>query len=54
MIIGASSDIGAAVARLFAEEGPAVVLRVRREERLVHVVAEVRAAGRQAVAVERA
>ncbi|AYN39049.1 glucose 1-dehydrogenase [Streptomyces dangxiongensis] len=52
MITGASSGIGAAAARLFAEEGAAVVLMARRGDRLEQLVAEIRAAGGRALAVE--
>ncbi|MEU4129938.1 SDR family NAD(P)-dependent oxidoreductase [Streptomyces wuyuanensis] len=51
MITGASSGIGAAAARLFAEEGAAVVLMARRKDRLEVLVEEIRGAGGQALAV---
>ncbi|MFJ7150961.1 SDR family NAD(P)-dependent oxidoreductase [Streptomyces sp. NPDC100445] len=52
MITGASSGIGAAAARLFAEEGAAVVLMARRGDRLGRLVEEIRAAGGRALAAE--
>lgn len=51
VITGASSGIGAAAARLFAQEGAAVVLSARRAERLDALIAEIEAAGGQAAAV---
>ncbi|MFD4522532.1 SDR family NAD(P)-dependent oxidoreductase [Streptomyces sp. NPDC058470] len=51
MITGASSGIGAAAARLFAEEGAAVVLMARRGERLNALAADIAAAGGRALAV---
>lgn len=45
MITGASSGIGAAAARLFAEEGAAVVVVARRKDKLEDLVAEIRAGG---------
>jgi len=51
MITGASSGIGAAAARLFAEEGAAVVLTARRAERLNKIAEEIGAAGGRALAV---
>ncbi|NGO06358.1 SDR family oxidoreductase [Streptomyces sp. HC44] len=51
MITGASSGIGEAAARLFAEEGAAVVLMARREDRLRTLAEEIAAAGGQALAV---
>lgn len=50
MITGASSGIGAAAARLFAEEGAAVVVVARRKDKLEDLVAEIRAGGGRAVA----
>jgi NAD(P)-dependent dehydrogenase (short-subunit alcohol dehydrogenase family) len=50
-ITGASRGIGAAAARLFAQEGAAVVLAARSVEALDQVVAEVRADGGVADAV---
>ncbi|MFK4248470.1 SDR family NAD(P)-dependent oxidoreductase [Streptomyces angustmyceticus] len=52
MITGASSGIGAAASRLFAEEGAAVVLMARRRDRLTRLAEEIRAAGGSAVAVQ--
>ncbi|MFE4451114.1 SDR family NAD(P)-dependent oxidoreductase [Streptomyces sp. NPDC056796] len=51
MITGASGGIGAAAARLFAEEGASVVLMARRKERLEALVEEIGARGGRAVAV---
>ncbi|MFZ3562664.1 MULTISPECIES: SDR family NAD(P)-dependent oxidoreductase [unclassified Streptomyces] len=45
MITGASSGIGAAAARLFADEGAAVVLMARREDRLASLTKEIEASG---------
>ncbi|WP_143664047.1 SDR family NAD(P)-dependent oxidoreductase, partial [Streptomyces murinus] len=42
MITGASSGIGAAAARLFAEEGAAVVLMARRKDRLEELAEAIR------------
>ncbi|MFG2951591.1 SDR family NAD(P)-dependent oxidoreductase [Streptomyces adustus] len=50
MITGASSGIGAAAARLFAQEGAAVVLMARRKERLDALVEEIRDGGGRALA----
>ncbi|MFJ5266236.1 SDR family NAD(P)-dependent oxidoreductase [Streptomyces sp. NPDC088387] len=51
MITGASSGIGAAAARLFAEHGARVVVTARRQEQLDAVVKEIEAGGGHAVAV---
>jgi short-subunit dehydrogenase len=50
-ITGASSGIGAAVAREAARQGADVVLTARREERLRSLSAEIEAMGRRALAV---
>ena len=51
IVTGASSGIGRATARLFAAEGAAVVATARREEELQSLVAGIRAAGGEAVAL---
>ena len=51
MITGASSGIGAALARQFAREGAHTVLVARRVERIEALAAELNAAGRRALAV---
>lgn len=51
IITGASSGIGRAAAKLFAEEGAQVVVSARREAELGILVEEIAAAGGQAVAV---
>jgi len=51
MITGASSGIGAALARQFAREGAHTVLVARRVERIEALAAELSAAGRRALAV---
>lgn len=48
LVTGASSGIGAAAARLFCDEGAAVVLVARREDRLAELVGELRAKGAEA------
>ncbi|MFI5658823.1 SDR family NAD(P)-dependent oxidoreductase [Streptomyces sp. NPDC051684] len=48
MITGASSGIGAAAARLFADEGAAVVLMARREDQLASLTKEIEASGGRA------
>jgi short-subunit dehydrogenase len=50
-ITGASSGIGAALAREFARQGGAVAAAARRVDRLESLVAEIRATGRRAVAL---
>lgn len=48
MITGASSGIGAAAARLFADEGASVVLMARRDDRLARLAQEIEASGGRA------
>jgi short-subunit dehydrogenase len=51
-ITGASSGIGAAMARDFARRGVDVVLAARRRQRLEALALEIRAVGRRAVVVQ--
>lgn len=51
IVTGASSGIGRATARLFAEEGAKVVVSGRRQDELDSLVAEIDAMGGHAVAV---
>ncbi|MDW4915697.1 glucose 1-dehydrogenase [Streptomyces californicus] len=51
LITGASSGIGAAAARLFADEGAAVVLVARRAERIEEAAERIRKDGGRAAAV---
>ncbi|HSX96554.1 MAG TPA: glucose 1-dehydrogenase [Streptomyces sp.] len=48
LVTGASSGIGEAAARVFAEEGAVVVVTARREERLAALVGELRDRGAEA------
>ncbi|MDP1839449.1 MAG: SDR family oxidoreductase [Reyranella sp.] len=51
IVTGASSGIGRATARLFAQEGARVVVAARRQAELDALVKEIEASGGQAVAV---
>lgn len=51
LITGASSGLGAHVARLYAAAGAAVVIGARRVERVAALAAEIEAAGGKALAV---
>ena len=51
VITGASSGIGAAIAKVFAKEGAHAVLAARSHDKLQSVVAEIQANGGQATAV---
>ena len=52
LVTGASSGIGAAVARMFADEGYRVVLAARRIDHLEAIADEIRTGGGQAAAVQ--
>ena len=52
IVTGVSSGIGAATAKVFAAEGAKVVLGARRLERLNTIVAEIKAAGGEAIGVQ--
>src|SRR5471032_1603982 len=51
IVTGASSGIGRATAKLFAAEGARVVVAARRQAELESLVAEIVAAGGQAIAL---
>lgn len=51
IVTGASSGIGYATAKLFAAEGAKVIVGARRESELNDLVAEIRAAGGEALAL---
>lgn len=51
IVTGASSGIGHAAARLFAQEGAKVVVNARRKEDLDALVTRIHAAGGEAIAV---
>lgn len=51
IVTGASSGIGRETARLFAAEGAKLVVGARRQEELESLVAEIKAAGGEAVAL---
>ncbi|MEX8520257.1 MAG: SDR family oxidoreductase [Leptothrix sp. (in: b-proteobacteria)] len=51
LVLGASSGLGAAIARTLAAEGARVALAARRPDKLAALVAEIEAAGGQALAL---
>lgn len=51
IVTGASSGIGRATARLFAEEGARVVVAARRQKELDELVVEIREAGGEAISL---
>lgn len=51
IVTGASSGLGAIIARVLATQGCAVALAARREDRLVALAAEITGGGGQAIAV---
>lgn len=51
LVLGASSGLGAAIARTLAAEGCRVAVAARRADRLAALVAEIEAAGGQALAL---
>lgn len=51
LVTGASSGIGAAIARSLASAGVSVAVTARRQERLDDLVAEIEAAGGRAIAI---
>jgi NAD(P)-dependent dehydrogenase (short-subunit alcohol dehydrogenase family) len=51
LVTGASSGIGRAAAKLFAEEGAQIVVGARRAAELDHIVAEIKASGGRAIAL---
>lgn len=51
IVTGASSGIGRATARLFAEEGARIIVSARRQDELDALVSEIEEAGGEAIAV---